>query len=402
VAAYEYKAIKQTGDVIEGSIVAKDRAEVLEILRDKEYQPIKIEEHRENKNVDILASFTRVKVKDIAIFCRQFYTMLHSGISIIQCLDILRQQFDNVKLRVIIGQIYDQVQKGSALSESMRMHKDVFPELLINMIEAGEASGNLDVILLRMSEHFEKDTKLKRKITGAMIYPIVLASVMVIVVIGLITFVMPTFIGMFSSSGVELPGPTRVLLAISNFITSYWYIIIAILIVAIYLFRRSLKTESGRHSFDKFKLNVPIFKSVTIRVATTRFARTLSTLLSSGIPLLNAMEITSRVVGNKVVERAIMNVREDVRKGFDLAGPIKRTKLFPPMVDSMIKIGEESGSLDDVLRKTADFYDDEVDSAISKMTSLMEPLMIVIMAVVIGAVVISIALPMFSMFETIG
>jgi type IV pilus assembly protein PilC len=402
VASYDYKAIRPGGEIIEGSITAKDRAEVMEMLREKEYRPVKIEETKEAQSVDVLQAFARVKIKDIAIFCRQFYTMLHSGISIIQCLDILRQQFDNVKLRGIIGEVYDQVQKGSSLSESMRMHKEVFPELLMNMIEAGEASGNLDVILQRMAEHYEKDTKLKRKITGAMIYPIVLASVMVIVVIGLITFVMPTFIGMFTGSGVELPAPTRILLAISNFLTSYWYIVLGVLIVAIYLFRRSLKTENGRHAFDKFKLKVPIFKNVTIRVATTRFARTLSTLLSSGIPLLSAMEITSRVVGNKVVERAIMNVREDVRKGFDLASPIKRTKLFPPMVDSMIKIGEESGSLDDVLRKTADFYDDEVDAAISKMTSLMEPLLIVVMAVVIGAVVISIALPMFTMFDTIS
>ena len=402
MASYDYKAIRPGGEIIEGSITAKDRAEVMEMLREKEYRPVKIEETKEAQSVDVLQAFARVKIKDIAIFCRQFYTMLHSGISIIQCLDILRQQFDNVKLRGIIGEIYDQVQKGSALSESMRMHKDVFPELLMNMIEAGEASGNLDVILLRMAEHYEKDTKLRRKITGAMIYPIVLASVMVIVVIGLITFVMPTFIGMFTGSGVELPLPTRILLAISNFLTTYWYIVLTILFLVIYLFRRSLKTDSGRHTFDKFKLKLPVFKNVTIRVATTRFARTLSTLLISGIPLLTAMEITSRVVGNKVVEKAILNVREEVRKGFDLAGPIKRTKLFPPMVDSMIRIGEESGSLDDVLRKTADFYDDEVDAAISKMTSLMEPLLIVVMAVVIGAVVISIALPMFTMFDTIS
>lgn len=402
MASYEYKAIRSGGDIIEGTITAKSKSEVMEMLRDKEYRPIKIEESKESQSVDVFQAFARVKIKHIAIFCRQFYTMLHSGISIIQCLDILRQQFDNIKLRGIIGEIYDQVQKGSALSESMRMHKDVFPELLMNMIEAGEASGNLDVILLRMAEHYEKDTKLRRKISGAMIYPIVLASVMVVVVIGLITFVMPTFIGMFTGSGVELPLPTRILLAISDFLTTYWYIVIAILFVTIYLFRRSLKTDSGRFAFDNFKLKLPIFKNVTIRVATTRFARTLSTLLISGIPLLSAMEITSRVVGNKVVEKAIMNVREEVRKGFDLAGPIKRTRLFPPMVDSMIKIGEESGSLDDVLRKTADFYDDEVDAAISKMTALMEPLLIVVMAVVIGAVVIAIALPMFSMFDTIS
>lgn len=399
---YQYRAIAQNGETISGAITAKDRSEVLSLLRDKAYRPLEVKEVKQTQEVDVLAVFNKVKIKDIAIFCRQFYTMLNSGISIIQCLDIMRQQFDNLRLRAVIADIYDLVQKGSAFSEAMRAHKDVFPELLINMIEAGEMSGNLDTILQRMADHYEKDTRLKSKISGAMVYPMVLSVITTLVVVFLLTFVMPTFIGMFESSGVELPMPTRIMLAISNFLRSYWYIVLLVVVGGTYILRRWMKTESGHYAFDNLKLKLPVIKHLSIRIATSRFTRTLSTLLASGIPLLTSMEITARVVGNKVVERAILSIREDVRKGFDLAGPIKRTNLFPPMVDSMIRIGEESGSLDDVLRRTADFYDEEVDMAIQKMTAMLEPLMIVIMAGIIGSIVVAIALPMFKMFETIG
>ena len=400
--SFKYKAVNKSGEFLDGVIVVASQADVVQMLREKEFLPVNVEQIRENQDVDILAFMKKVKTKDIAIFCRQFHTMLNSGISIIQCLDILRQQFDNLKLRKVIVDVYDLVQKGSTFSESMRAHRDTFPELLINMIEAGEMSGNLDTILQRMADHYEKDTRLKRKITGAMIYPMVLSGVSILVVTFLLIFVMPVFIGMFTSSGVQLPLPTRILLGLSDFLRGYWYVVLFVLIVGIYLLRRFLKSDAGKLVFDRLKLRLPIVKHVAIRIATTRFARTLSTLLASGIPLLSAMEITAKVVGNKVVENAVMGIREDVRKGFDLAGPVKRTGLFPPMVDSMIHIGEESGSLDDVLKRTADFYDEEVDAAIAKMTAMLEPLMIVFMAVVIGSVIIAIAAPMFGMFNTIG
>ena len=398
---FSYKAITATNEAIHGTLNAKDRAEALVLIREKGYHPVAVAQKIEAKDIDVMAFANRVKVKDVAVFARQFYTMLNSGISIIQCLDILRQQFDNKKMREVINEIYELVQKGASLSEAMKQYKKVFPELLVNMIEAGEASGNLDAVLQRMAEHYEKDTRLRRKIQGAMVYPIVLSVVTFLVVVFLLTFVLPTFITMFTSSGVELPLPTRILLAVSGFLQKYWYLVLGgILLLALFI-RRVNKTEGGQHFFDSIKLSLPIFKHVTIKVATARFARTLSTLLSSGIPLLNGMEITARVVGNKVVEQTILSVREDVRKGFDLAGPIRRSKIFPPMVDSMIRIGEESGSLDDVLRRTADFYDEEVDMSIQKMTSLLEPMMIVIMALVVGSIVIAIAGPMFNLFQTI-
>ncbi len=398
---YKYRAINQSGESLNGTITVASQADVIQMLREKDYMPISVELVRKGQDIN-LSFMSKIKVKDIAIFCRQFHTMLNSGISIIQCLDILRQQFDNPRLRTVIGDVYETVQKGSALSEAMGNHRDAFPELLINMVEAGEVSGNLDTILSRMADHYEKDTRLRRKISGAMVYPIVLLVIAVGAVALLLMFVMPTFVGMFTSSGVELPAPTRILLAVSDFLTKYWYIVFGAIAALAYLLRRSLKTEGGRLAFDRLKLRLPIVNHVSVRVATSRFTRTLSTLLASGIPLLNSMEITAKVIGNVVFEKAVMGIREDVRKGFDLAGPIKRTGLFPPMVDSMIHIGEESGSLDDVLRRTADFYDDEVDSAITKMTAMLEPLMIVIMAVLIGSMVIAMIMPMFSMFDTIG
>lgn len=399
---FNYRAIAANGDLQTGKIVAQDRSEVMAIMHDRSFRPIKIEQKREAQDIDVMAFANRIKTKDIALFCRQFYTMLNSGISIIQCLDILRQQFDNLKMRKIINDIYELVQKGSSLSEAMHQYNKVFPELLNNMIEAGEASGTLDTILGRMAEHYEKDTRLKRKITGAMVYPIVLIIVTIMVVIFLLTFVLPTFINMFTSSGVELPLPTRILLAVSGSMRNYWFIYLGVIILAAFIVRKMTKTEGGMHFFDSMKLRLPIIKPVMIRIATARFARTLSTLMVSGIPLLNGMEITARVVGNKVVEKAILSVREDVRKGYDLAGPIKRLKLFPPMVDSMIHIGEESGSLDDTLRRTADFYDEEVDMAIQKLTTMLEPLLIVFMALVVGSVIIAIISPMFAMYEMIG
>jgi len=401
MASYNYRAINASGQIISGVLVAKDRAEVMSMMHQKEYRPISINEKLEHKEINA-KSFNRIKTKDIAVFCRQFYTMLNSGISIIQCLDILRQQFDNRKLRAVIDEVYELVQKGMSLSDAMRQHRAVFPELLINMTDAGEASGNIDTILGRMAEHYEKETRIKRKIVGAMTYPLVLVILTVVVVAFLLTFVLPTFVEVFVSNNVTLPLPTRIVLGVSYVLRNYWYIVIGIIILIILSIRYYAKTKSGLMFLDRLKLRLPVFGRLGVQVSTERFARTLSTLMASGIPLLNGMEITSRVIGNKVYEKAILDIREEVRKGYDLASPIKRTGLFPPMVDSMVRIGEESGSLDDVLKRTADFYGEEVDMTIQKMTSIIEPLLIVFMAIVIGTIVIAMLLPMFEMYQYIA
>jgi type IV pilus assembly protein PilC len=398
---YEYKAINKAGESIDGRYSAKDRTEILQMLRKKEFHPVLVKEVAEGTDLGKLSIFNKVKIKDISVFARQFYAMLNAGVTIIQALDILRQQTENKAFKAVIEKVYESVQKGSTLSEGMKEHRNVFPELFIHMVEAGEVSGTLDSIMDRMATHYEKETKIQNKIRSAMTYPVILAIVSVVVVVFMLVAILPTFLSMFEGSGVPLPGPTKFLLGISNGLRQYWYIIIAVLGLIVYIIRRYIKTDTGRKAFDRLKLKVPVVKNTIVKIATSRFTRTLSTLLASGIPLLPAMDIVSKVVGNQVIADGILNVKEELRKGFDMAGPIRRLGIFPPMVDSMIMIGEESGALDEVLRRTADFYDEEVDVAIQKMTSMLEPVMLIVMAVIIGFLVVAMYLPMIDMMQTV-
>ncbi|NLC43541.1 MAG: type II secretion system F family protein [Clostridiales bacterium] len=398
---FEYKAVSQTGDSINGRYNAKDRSEIMQMLRSKSYHPVQIKEVSEGTDLSKLKIFNKVKTKEIAIFARQFYAMLNAGVTIIQCLDILRQQTEKPYFREVIEKVYESVQKGSTLSESMKENQNDFPELFISMVEAGEASGNLDIIMERMATHYEKENKIQNKIKGAMTYPIILAAVSVVVVIFMLVAILPTFLGMFEGGDVPLPGPTQLLLNMSNALQNYWYIFLLAIILLVYVIRRYIQTPVGRQQFDLLKLKIPIVKNVVVKVSTSRFTRTLSTLLASGIPLLQAMDIVAKVVGNRVIADGIISVKEDMRKGYDLSGPVQRLGLFPPMVHSMIRIGEESGALDDVLQKTADFYDEEVDVAIQKMTTMLEPIMIIVMALVIGFLVVAMYLPMMDMMQTI-
>ncbi len=398
---YKYKAMDRKGQKKEGKYTAATEAHVVSMLRDNFLIPIKIEEQVQSKEIELFSFMQKVKTKDIAIFCRQFYTMINAGVSIINCLEILSKQTENKKLRKIIIDIYDNVQKGITLSEAMDKHKNIFPELLINMVQAGEASGNLDTIMERMAVHFEKENKINNKVKNAMIYPIILSVIATVVIIVMLTVVMPNFIGMFEGSGVELPAPTRILLAISDGIKKFWYIIVGIIGLVVFLFRRFIKTDEGRLSIDRLKFRLPIIKGSTKMIVTSRFTRTLSTLLSSGVSLIEALEIVSDVVENRVVSDGLNDAKEDVRKGIDLSTPIKNIGVFPPMVESMIKIGEESGSLDEILDRTADFYDEEVEAAMQKMTTALEPIMIVVMAIVMGAILIAMVMPMFEMVNTI-
>lgn len=397
---YKYKAISENGQIIEGYHQAQSETEVVAMLKNNKYIPMNIEEETATDIKDTGLFEKKITKKDMAVFCRQFYTMLNAGIGVVEALDILEQQTENKTLKKTIGIVYEDVQKGMALSEAMERHKKIFPSLLINMVEAGEVSGNLDVIMERMAIHFEKEFNIENKVKGALIYPIVLSIVSIAVVIFLLTSVMPTFIGMFESSGTMLPGPTLALLAISNWLTEYWYLFIGIILIFILGIKLFGKSGEGRKFFDGLKIKLPGIKNMNIKIITSRFTRTLSTLLSSGIPLLQALDVVSRVVENKVVGDEIQLAQEDIRKGVPMSKAIKDIGLFPPMVDSMIKIGEESGALDDILYKTADFYDEEVEASMQKMTTLLEPILIVFMAVVIGFIVISMAMPMFDMVNT--
>lgn len=400
---FKYRAINNKGEVSEGTYIAESKDEVIHMIRSGQQLPVKIEEiTTESKSVGDLDIFKpRVKTKELSLFCKQFYTMLNAGMTLTNSIEVLIDQTENKTLKITIEDIFTQVQKGSLLSEAMKNHKKIFPPIFINMVEAGEMTGSLDEVLNRMSEHFEKEDKINSKIKNAMIYPIILSIISVVVVIFLLVFIMPTFVDMFVSSGVELPTATRILLSFSDILADYWYLFIAMIVLIVFLTKRLLNTYQGKMFFDKLTLKTPMVKTSIVKIITSRFTRTLSSLLSSGIPIIPALETAANVTNNQVVIDGIEVVLSDIRKGVSLATLLKRMKVFPPMVISMVSIGEESGSLDDMLAKTADFYDQELETAIQQMISILEPLMIVLMAMVIGFLVIAMMLPMFDMMQTI-
>lgn len=398
---YKYTVMDKTGKKTTNIYSASTENEVIYMLRENNYTVLKINEIKKNDSIPFLSRFSKVTSKDLSLFCRQFQAMLNAGVPIINCLDIINQQTENKKLRKTIGGLFENLQKGFTFSEALKKYSDIFPQIFVNMVEAGEISGNLDTIMDRLAIHFEKEYKIENKVKGAMVYPIILLVVSVTVLVFLLTNVMPTFIGLYESSGVSLPLPTKIMLAMSDFVRFRWYILIGLIILIIIIFKTFSKNESTKMKTDELKLKIPVLKNVSLKLATSRFTRTLSTLLGSGVPLMNALEIVAKVTGNRFIGESILNAKEQVRKGVGLAEPLKQRNLFPPMVTSMIQIGEDSGALDEMLAKTADFYDEEVDVAINKLTTILEPLMIVIMAVFIGFIVIAMVMPMFDMVSTI-
>lgn len=403
VAVYKYKAIDNTGRPIEAEFHANTKDEVLSMLREKGYTPVKIElQEQKSKDVGDIGIFQKkVKIKDISVFCKQLYTMLNAGMPLSNALDVLADQTENKVLRLTTKDVYSQVQTGAVLSQAMKKHKKIFPNLLITMVEAGEMTGNLDNVLAKMSEHYEKENKINSKIKGAMVYPAVLSVAAVSVVIFLLTFIMPTFTEMFTSSGVELPLPTRILMGISDALKNYWYIFVVVIGAIIFSINRYGKTETGKRQFDNLKLRIPVVGSSVTKIATSRFTRTLSTLMASGIPIVPAMEAAANVTNNQIVIDGMKKVVEDVKKGLSISYLLKTMHFFPPMVISMVGIGEESGSLEEMLSKTADYYDEELDASIQKMLALLEPLLIVFMGVIVGFIVISMMLPIFDLTQTI-
>lgn len=397
---YKYKSISSNGRETEGLYVGDSESGLISMLKEKKELVVSIERDVQSEaQIEIFKK--KVKKKDLALFCRQFYTMISAGLGIVPCLEILVAQTENKTFKHAIADTYEDVQKGLTFSESMKKHSNVFPSILVSMVEAGEVSGNLDTIMLRMAEHFEKENKIENKVKSAMVYPAVLGVVTVAVVVFMLVFIMPTFVGMFEGSGAELPGLTQFLIDLSNSLKTYWYIYTAVVIAIVFGISMYKKTEEGRKFFDSMKLRLPVVKGTSTMLATSRFTRTLSTLLSSGIPLIQAMEVVSRVVSNSVIEERMLAGIESIRKGVSLSRTVKDVGIFPPMVDSMVRIGEESGSLDDMLYKTADFYDEEVEASMQKLTSMIEPLMIVVMGLLIGFIVIAMYLPMFDMMNTV-
>lgn len=401
MANFKYKAINSEGQRIEGSQSADSESQVREMLLSNQYYPLSIEKEN-SKNKSSFSFDRKVKLKDIAVFCRQFYVMLDSGLSIGKTLNILIEQGEKPKLREALIGVNSDIKRGETLASSMGKRKDVFPKLLTSMVDAGERSGNLDIILKRMAGYYEKETKIRGKIKSAMIYPIVLGVVAIIAITFILTFVMPTFVQMFEENNVELPMSTKMVLGTSKMLGKYGIIFFLVLVIGIILLGKYLKSEEGQYKLSVINLKLPVIKKLTQKIVVSRFTRTMGIVSSSGMSLVTSLEIVASVVGNKIAEKELLKVKEKVLKGEGLGDSIMNIKIFPPMLASMVKVGEEAGSLDSILDKTADFYDDELEREIQTATALIEPAMIVIMGVIIGFLLISILTPMFKMYNSIG
>ena len=395
---FKYKAMKNDGTKTTGEYEANSRDDVMEMITSNGYYPLKVEEVIESTTINI---HKKIKVKEISIFCRQMYTMLDAGVPLINALNLMSTQVTNKHLVEIVKELEEDVRKGEMLSNSMRKFPEAFPTLLTSMVELGEASGNLDEMFLRMSTHFEKENKINNKVKAAMIYPIILAIVGVAALIVVMVFVMPTFVSLFDSSGAELPAATRLLIGLSSFMSNHYLMVVGILIAVVVGIIMYSKTESGIYFFAKLKISFPLIKDLNRKMIVSRFTRTLSTLLASGVSLVESLPIVSAVLNNVIAEDEVLKIRERVVKGEGLSTPIEDCELFPPMLSSMVRIGEESGALDDMLNKTADFYDEEVEQAIQTLTSMLEPIMIIIMGLVIGFMVIALMLPLYGSYDLV-
>jgi type IV pilus assembly protein PilC len=385
---------------------APTRDAVLARLRAQRIQPIPNRIRERGKGLDrdlTIPGFSDgIKEKDIVVFTRQLGTMIDAGLPIVQCLDILAAQAEKKAFRKVLSQLKEDVEAGSTFTEALKKHDKHFDNLFINMISAGEIGGILDTILQRLSIYMEKAMKLKAKIKGAMIYPATIITVAVGVTAVLLIWVIPVFAELFSSFGQELPGPTQFVINLSNFTIAYFPYLTALAVAIAVILRQLYQTENGRYRMDQIFLQVPVFGELIRKSSIARFSRTLSTLMSSGVPILDSLLITAKTAGNKVVERAILATRTSISEGNTIAEPLSASKVFPPMVCQMISVGESTGALDAMLAKIADFYEDEVDNMVANLTTLMEPLVILLLGTLIGGLVISMYLPIFKLGAVIG
>lgn len=396
-----YKAKNKAGRKAKGDLDAPNLEMAELMLNKKGYSDIKIKP----KPKDLLeGTFLegRVKDRDKVVFSRQFATMINSGVPILQSLQVMCEQTENDKLRRKLYEVRKDVEGGSSLYEALTKHRDVFDDLYIHMVNAGEAGGVLDTVLTRLAEYIEKSASLKSKVKSAMIYPAIIAVVAVMVMVIILIFVIPTFEKMFSEFGSALPLPTQVVINISRFVQDNILIMILSLIFSAIILRFFYRWEKGKIIMDKFILFVPVFGPLLRKVAVAKFSRTLSTMVSSGVPILQSLDIVAKTIGNKTIESGVLNAKQSISEGQTLNEPLDRTGVFPPMVIHMISIGESTGSLDYMLNKIADFYDDEVDVAVSSLTSMIEPIMIVLLGGIVGGLVISMYLPIFKMAGTIS
>ncbi|MDQ2085843.1 type II secretion system F family protein [Herbivorax sp. ANBcel31] len=400
---YNYKVKTESGKVLAGEVKIESEQELRRILQEKGYKVVEIVEKTAINDISEIKLFRKkVKLKDLAVFCRQFAIILEAGVPISQSLEVLKVQTTNPTLKACLSDVYDNIQKGIAMSSAFRQHEDIFPDILINMVEAGELSGQLDLVFIRMANYFEAQYKLNQKIKGALAYPLIVMVVAILVILILMIGVIPTFAEILGEFDVELPVYTSILISISDVFKSFWYIIIGGIIAIVSSIAYYRKTPDGKVFFGKLAIGLPVFKSVTRNIITARFTRTLGTLMSSGVLLIQSMEVVAKVLGNSVVEQKISHVIEEVKKGKGLTTPLASIRYFPHMVISMIRIGEESGNLDFALEKSADFYDQEVERSLQQLTSFIEPLIMISLALVVGFIILSVLTPMFALYEELA
>jgi len=399
VPVFNYQGKTMGGAAVSGQLKAKNKAELQRLLRQKKVLASQISRQASQINIKIGSGVKKVHVSR---FTRQFATMIGAGLPMIQCLDILAQQSDSPEMRKSIAEVKESVSGGSTLADALRKHKKIFDELYVNMVEAGEIGGALDTILVRLAVYREKADALIRKVRGAMVYPAVVVIVATGITFAMLTWIVPVFAKMFAGLGAELPGPTQVVLGISHFLRDNILKIVAGVIALIIGYRLLVRSDNGRLQVDKFKLRMPMIGTLIRKSAVSRFTRTLGTLLSSGVSILDALEITAKTAGNRVLHDAIRKAVISIAEGDTITAPLKETGVFPPMVTQMISVGEKTGGLDEMLSKIADFYDEEVDTAVAALTSIIEPVIIVFMGVVIGGILIAMYLPMFDIIGAIN
>ncbi|MBO5425251.1 MAG: type II secretion system F family protein [Lachnospiraceae bacterium] len=398
MAQYNYRAMDKGGKAKKGTVEAISEDKAREKLKAEGYI---IQEIKEQGSAKKTGGGKKVKDKDLAVFCKQFVAILNAGVTVITALEMMAEQMENKTLQRGLREAQTYVQKGGTLADAFKLNPKIFPPILVNMVAAGEMSGNLEVSFERLTTHFENSNKLSSKVKGAMTYPCVILVVVIAVVVVLLVGVIPQFEQMFEDLGSELPIFTRMLVAFSNFLKTKYYIVIAIVVAVVLGLRAFGKTEAGSLLYAKIGIRAPIFGNLTVKSAAATFSRTLSTLLASGIPLIDAIEQVAKMIKNRIIREGLLDAKVQVAKGVPLSKPIRDMEIFPPMLPQMIKIGEETGNIEEMVDKVADYYEMEVNDATDALTAMMEPLIIVVMGVVVGGIVLAIYSPMLSMYDAV-
>ena len=396
---FSYVAVDKRGKEKRGSLEAETRERALEQLKAEGLIPVSVREQGAlNKEIDFSIG-KKVKPRDLSVFCRQFVSITQAGVPMKEALQMLSEQTENKWLKRAISEVLLNVEKGNTLADSMRSQPDIFPPMLVNMVEAGEQSGSLEMAFSRMAVHFEKEAKLKATIKKATIYPIILAIAAIGVIAVMLLFVIPIFIDMFADLDIEMPAITMFVMNSSKWMTSHWYVVLAIIVGVVVAYKLIYRTTQGRLTIDRIKMKMPLFGKLTVKTACSQFARTMSTLLMSGISTIDALETTSKIVNNIHYTNAMLKAREEVMKGVPLSEPLEASGIFPPMVYHMTGIGEETGNVEEMLEKMADYYDEEVEMTTQSVLAAMEPIIILFMALIIGTLVIAVISPIASMYS---